>query len=100
MGYTIFGTGGPAPTLTASTSRHYERYQVGERYRRLTPTEYARLHGFTDDHCAAATAYDQYMLLGNAVPPGMIEWVLRQIVDGRARSTEPFVSRQPELFDA
>ncbi len=100
MGYTIFGIGGLAPTLTASTSRHYERYQVGERYRRLTPTEYARLQGFTDDHCSAATAYDQYMLLGNAVPPGMIEWVLRQIVDGRTHSPEPFVSRQPELFDA
>ncbi|CAN5206078.1 hypothetical protein BH11PSE9_BH11PSE9_00260 [soil metagenome] len=85
MGYTIFGIGGLAPTLTASTSRHYERYRVGERYRRLTPTEYARLQGFADAHCAAAKGYDRYKLLGNAVPPPMIEWVLRQIVRTSAK---------------
>ncbi|CAN5813585.1 hypothetical protein BH11PSE8_BH11PSE8_23330 [soil metagenome] len=84
MGYTIFGIGGLAPTLTASTSRHYERYRVGSQYRRLTPTEYARLQGFADDHCAAARGYDRYKLLGNAVPPPMIEWVLRQIVQASA----------------
>lgn len=100
MGYTIFGVGGLAPTLTASTSRHYERYQVGERYRRLTPTEYARLQGFADDHCMAATGYDQYMLLGNAVPPPMVEWVLRQIDENRPRAREPVEIQEPELFDA
>ena len=100
MGYTIFGVGGLAPTLTASTSRHYERYFVGDRYRRLTPREYARLQGFSDDHCSAASAYDQYMLLGNAVPPPMVEWVLRQLVESRAPSRETFKLQQPELFDA
>ena len=99
MGYTIFGIGGLAPTLTASTSRHYERYRVGERYRRLTPKEYARLQGFGDDHCSAATGYDSYMLLGNAVPPPMVEWVLRQICENRVRAHEPALVAQPELFD-
>ncbi|MGH8053444.1 MAG: DNA cytosine methyltransferase [Stenotrophomonas sp.] len=80
MGYTIFGIKGLAPTLTASTSRHYERYQIGERYRRLMPKEYARLQGFPDDHCSAAKPYDQYGLYGNAVPPPMIEWVFRQLI--------------------
>lgn len=99
MGYTIFGIGGLAPTLTASTSRHYERYQIGEAYRRLTPKEYARLQGFSDDHCSAVAGYDQYMLLGNAVPPPMVEWVLGQIVTSRPPPRERPATRQPELFD-
>lgn len=79
MGYTIFGTAGVSPTLTSTTSRHYERYKVGDRYRRLTPVEYARLQGFPDDHCHIATAYDRYALLGNAVPPPMARWVLERV---------------------
>jgi DNA (cytosine-5)-methyltransferase 1 len=100
MGYTIFGVGGLAPTLTASTSRHYERYQVGERYRRLTPREYARLQGFQDQHCSAASNYDQYSLYGNAVPPPLVEWVLRQVVQARSTPLEIEDIRQPELFSA
>jgi DNA (cytosine-5)-methyltransferase 1 len=79
MGYTIFGINGVAPTLTATTSRHYERYKVGDRYRRLTNVEYARLQGFPEDHCRTASIYDQYALYGNAVPPPLVEWVLRRI---------------------
>ncbi len=82
MGYTIFGTAGVSPTLTSTTSRHYERYKVGDRYRRLTPVEYARLQGFPDDHCSIATAYDRYALLGNAVPPPMARWVLERLKNG------------------
>lgn len=78
MGYTIFGVNGLAPTLTASTSRHYERYKIDGKYRRLTPVEYARLQGFPDDHCRMASSYDQYSLYGNAVPPPMVEWVMKQ----------------------
>jgi DNA (cytosine-5)-methyltransferase 1 len=79
MGYTIFGTNGVSPTLTSSTSRHYERYKIGERYRRLTNVEYARIQGFPDDHCAVASVYDQYVLFGNAVPPKMAGWVIDQL---------------------
>lgn len=76
MGYTIFGIDGVAPTLTSTTSRHYERYRVGDRYRRLTPVEYARIQGFPDDHARAAVPYDRYALYGNAVPPPLARWVL------------------------
>ncbi len=79
MGYTIFGTRGLAPTLTSTTSRHYERYKIGDRYRRLTNVEYARIQGFPDDHCRAVSVYDQYSLIGNAVPPCMAQWVLSRI---------------------
>ena len=80
MGYTVFGTDGIAPTLTASHSRHYERYRVGSRYRRLTHREYARLQGFPDDHCAAASVFDQYGLYGNAVPPPLAAWAISRVV--------------------
>lgn len=80
MGYTIFGVNGVAPTLTSTTSRHYERYNIAGKYRRLTNIEYARIQGFSDDHCTAVSVYDQYALYGNAVPPPMAEWVVRQAV--------------------
>lgn len=80
MGYTIYGTDGVSPTLTASTSRHYERYKVGDRFRRLTNVEYARLQGFPDDHCKSIKKYDQYKLYGNAVPHQIVEYVISRII--------------------
>jgi DNA (cytosine-5)-methyltransferase 1 len=79
MGYTVFGINGVAPTLTSTASRHYERYKVGNRYRRLTNVEYARIQGFPDDFCSAISVYDQYALFGNAVPPPMAEWVIGRL---------------------
>jgi DNA (cytosine-5)-methyltransferase 1 len=79
MGYTIFGVNGIAPTLTAATSRHYERYKVGAGYRRLTNVEYARIQGFADGHCREVPVYDQYSLFGNAVPPPLVKWVLQKL---------------------
>jgi DNA (cytosine-5)-methyltransferase 1 len=100
MGYTIFGVNGVAPTLTSTTSRHYERYKIGDRYRRLTNVEYARIQGFPDDHCAGCSVYDQYALFGNAVPPPMAEWVLRQLLsEGLPSSAYRDINRQRGLFD-
>ncbi len=100
MGYTIFGVKGLAPTLTASTSRHYERYFVNGRYRRLTPVEYARLQGFPDDHCRAARPYDQYSLLGNAAPPPMVKWVLEKLlIDSQLQDIHIYEAQQ-DLFYA
>ena len=93
MGYTVFGVAGVAPTLTAATSRHYERYKVGDVYRRLTNVEYARLQGFPDDHCSAVSVYDQYSLYGNAVPPPMVEWVLRRVQSGGSRIPQAGISQ-------
>lgn len=80
MGYSIFGISGVAPTLTCTTSRHYERYKIGEEYRRLTNVEYARIQGFLDDHCQSASRNDQYSLYGNAVPSAMMKWVIERSV--------------------
>lgn len=79
LGYTIFGINGIASTLTASTSRHYERYKIGDKFRRLTNVEYARLMGFPDDWCREARIYDQYALFGNAIVPACVEWVCKRI---------------------
>lgn len=80
MGYSIFGIEGIAPTLTCTTSRHYERYKIGNKFRRLTPIEYARIQGFPDNHCASARIYDQYPLYGNAVPPALVKWAIKRII--------------------
>lgn len=79
MGYTVFGINGVAPTLTASSSRHYERYKIGKRFRRLTNIEYARLMGFPDNWCGITTPYNQYFLYGNAVVPKCVEWIINRI---------------------
>lgn len=81
MGYTVFGTDGVAPTLTASHSRHYERYKIGVRFRRLTNKEYARLQGFPVDHCNLASVFDQYGLYGNAVPPPLVKWAINRLTN-------------------
>lgn len=100
MGYTIFGISGVAPTLTSTTSRHYERYKIGNRYRRLTNVEYARLQGFPDDHCKAVSVYDQYALFGNAVPPPLVEWVMEQLAyDGISPHRLPRQKETATLFD-
>ena len=88
MGYTIFGTDGVSPTLTASASRHYERYEIDGKYRRLTNVEYARLQGFPDDHCNAVSVYDQYKLYGNAVPPQLVEYAMRRVLEHKVVKIE------------
>lgn len=98
MGYTIFGVNGVAPTLTSTASRHYERYKVGDRYRRLTNVEYARIQGFADSHCSKVSVYDQYALLGNAVPPPMVGWVMGRLNVPICRKLLPRSRRQKVLF--
>jgi DNA (cytosine-5)-methyltransferase 1 len=98
MGYTIFGINGIAPTLTASTSRHYERYRVGTRYRRLTNIEYAVLQGFPKGHCRTASIYDQYILFGNAVPPPMARWVISRVLGTGNRVPSEGTQIRMELF--
>lgn len=94
MGYTVFGTEGVSPTLTGSTSRHYERYEINGRYRRLTNIEYARLQGFPDTHCDAVSVYDQYSLLGNAVPPPLAAWTFGRLFSAQQALLPLATSRQ------
>jgi len=93
MGYTVFGTDGIAPTLTATPSRHYERYKINGGYRRLTNIEYARIQGFPDDHCSVISVYNQYQLYGNAVPPLMAKWAI-----SKATSDSPTPVTHPKTL--
>lgn len=86
MGYTVFGVDGVAPTLTATSSRHYERYAVGNRFRRLTDVEYARLQGFADDHCRSVGRGRRYVLLGNAIPPILAGYGIDAVMSASIRS--------------
>jgi DNA (cytosine-5)-methyltransferase 1 len=88
MGYTVYGTSALAPTLTATASRYYERYLIGERYRRLTPQEYARLQGFPSGHCAEAGLAERYRLVGNAIPPQLASWALARTAVLAGAATE------------
>jgi DNA (cytosine-5)-methyltransferase 1 len=101
MGYSIFGINGVAPTLTSTTSRHYERYKVGDHYRRLTNVEYARLQGFSDNHCKEIKPYHQYKLFGNAVPPPLVKWVMNRLIQGHCSPVvlnQSIAGKQLELF--
>jgi len=98
MGYTIYGINGIAPTLTSSTSRHYERYFINDRYRRLSNIEYARIQGFPDNHCKSATLRDQYVLYGNAVPPNMVHWVVEQLTKPYDMNNIKLTERQLALY--
>lgn len=80
QGYTIRGVNGLAPTLTASRSRHYERFKIENEYRRLTPMEYSRLQGFPDGHSSAVDMCFQYELFGNATPPPMAQWLIERLL--------------------
>ena len=97
MGYTVFGIDGVAHTLTSTTSRHYERYKVANRYRRLTNVEYARLQGFPDNHCDSVSVYDQYPLYGNAIPPALAHWAIQKILS-RNTAIPKGIQYQPELL--
>lgn len=77
MGYTVYGVGGLAPTLTSTSSRHYERFLINGQFRRLTPVEYARIQGFPDLHCGEVSRSKQYVLYGNAIAPALAEVGLR-----------------------
>lgn len=94
MGYTIFGIHGVAPTLTSSTSRHYERYKIDEKYRRLTNIEYARIQGFPDNHCDGLALRHQYFLYGNAVPPPLVGWVMDRMLTKPTKMID-LKARQP-----
>jgi len=98
MGYTVFGIDGVAPTLTSTTSRHYERYKIGNQFRRLTNVEYARIQGFPDEHCAGISIYDQYALFGNAIPPVMAGWVMDCILENKIVKLKTPKFEQLSLF--
>lgn len=55
--------------------------KVGERYRRFTPREVARIQSFPETFKLVGTELAQYRALGNAIPPVMFWYITRALVD-------------------
>jgi DNA (cytosine-5)-methyltransferase 1 len=57
--------------------------QIGDRFRRFTPREVARIQSFPDSYKLVGSEHNQYLALGNAIAPVMfwhiIDALLRQI---------------------
>lgn len=51
----------------------------GERYRRFTPREVARIQSFPDDFELVGSESAQYRALGNAIPPVMFWYVAKEV---------------------
>lgn len=55
--------------------------KVGEKYRRFTPREVARIQSFPDEFKLIGSESAQYRALGNAIPPVMIWYVAKAVQD-------------------
>ena len=52
---------------------------IGERYRRFTPREVARIQSFPETYKLCESESAQYRALGNAIPPVMFWYVMRAV---------------------
>ena len=59
--------------------------QIGDRFRRFTPREVARIQSFPDSFVLSGSESSQYRALGNAIPPVMI-WHVAQYLCKLLRS--------------
>lgn len=64
----------------------------GGRVRALTPIEWERLQGFTDNWTAPMGYSARYSGLGNAMHVGMAAWIGRRIV--HVHNTVPMIERK------
>ncbi|WP_041487071.1 DNA cytosine methyltransferase [Acetoanaerobium sticklandii] len=63
---------------------------IGSRYRRFTPREVARIQSFPEEFVLVGSESAQYRALGNAIPPVMIWYVGRAVVE----TLEKFLNSQ------
>jgi DNA (cytosine-5)-methyltransferase 1 len=59
--------------------------KIGERYRRFTPREVARIQSFPDSFKLVGSDFNQYKALGNAIPPVMFWHLAKSICDLNAQ---------------
>ena len=64
-----------SPTLTTSTPI----YIVGDKIRRITPVEAARLQGFPDDWNDCCSDNQRYKQYGNAITVNLAESIFRKL---------------------
>lgn len=61
---------------------------IGERYRRFTPREVARIQSFPDTFVLSETEASQYRALGNAIPPVMFWYIMRAVKKALEKKTK------------
>ena len=61
---------------------------IGERYRRFTPREVARIQSFPDTFVLSETEASQYRALGNAIPPVMFWYIMRAVKKALERGSK------------
>ena len=52
---------------------------IGDRYRRFTPREVARIQSFPESFKLIESETSQYRALGNAIPPVMFWYIMRAV---------------------
>ena len=55
--------------------------QVGDRYRRFTPREVARIQSFPESYKLVSSESAQYRALGNAIPPVLFWYVTKALIE-------------------
>lgn len=71
----VYGDAGQMPTLTSVL----QKIETGERVRKLTPRECARLQGFPESHKIGVSDSQAYKQFGNAVTVNVISAILKRI---------------------
>jgi DNA (cytosine-5)-methyltransferase 1 len=78
-------------------------YMVGERYRRFSPREAARIQSFPDSfQLDSVSQIRQYKAIGNAVPPVMMWYIansIKTIFEHKERTTEKKINTMPKQLD-
>lgn len=54
--------------------------------RRLTPLEWERLQGFSDEYTAGFADATRFRTLGNAVAVPVVEWIAKRLVEEDERT--------------
>jgi len=77
-----YSANGSIPALNTHAGGNTEsKFLLGNRIRRLTPTECERLQGFPDGWTKGVSDTQRYKLLGNAVTVNVIEAIARRILE-------------------
>jgi DNA (cytosine-5)-methyltransferase 1 len=61
--------------------------EINGRYRRFTPREVARIQTFPDSFELVGSEFNQYLALGNAIPPVLMWNVTKEIVKSLKNAT-------------